>query len=243
VSADENEDDDDEGQSRKGGRSRRVRCRQRRAKWTAGPARLPCGVSGCKNDTTERKPFCVDHLDHLPYAKKVIGLVTRVTDELSATKARGRRAVAIDGIVAKDILAEIQQKGAVSPQSLHMRLGLNPLDTDWNAFVDALVKDGVIKKVVVGSRRGVPRTVLMLGDRPDVDRLVLEKRLAKVATAIESVEQRLAALATGSDRSRYEAEISKLMGLRDESDALELRLTRLGQPEDPEAPVVGNGGD
>ena len=31
--------------------------------------RTACRVSTCSNKTSDRKPFCVEHLDHMPYIR------------------------------------------------------------------------------------------------------------------------------------------------------------------------------
>ena len=33
--------------------------------------RTECSVLGCANATNNRKPYCIDHLDRLPYVQKI----------------------------------------------------------------------------------------------------------------------------------------------------------------------------
>ena len=40
-------------------------------------ARTGCGVVGCTNETNGRKPFCIDHLDQLPYVKQLRAELSR----------------------------------------------------------------------------------------------------------------------------------------------------------------------
>lgn len=34
--------------------------------------RIACRVSSCSNKTSDRKPFCLEHLDHMPYVRVLV---------------------------------------------------------------------------------------------------------------------------------------------------------------------------
>lgn len=41
----------------------------------------PCGVLGCKKRTSDQKPYCVRHINRIPYVKKILTEMASMTDE------------------------------------------------------------------------------------------------------------------------------------------------------------------
>lgn len=128
------------------------------------PRRDVCQVLGCGRSTTEHKPFCIDHLERLPYVRDLRGtLHGRESEELEATRAKGWRAVDIGGSRAREILDQLAVKGAQSPRRLAITVEVRPAALE--SYVQALEAAGLVETLLLGSRRGTPRRVVALTPR------------------------------------------------------------------------------
>ena len=92
----------------------------------ASIACLECGAS-----TNGRKPYCVAHVLHSPYARRVSELLDR---------ARGR--VNVKGLIAKDILVALQQAPCTVGR-LRSDIGLS--GDEVRAYLVALERCGMIE--------------------------------------------------------------------------------------------------
>lgn len=73
--------------------------------------RYPCDIEGCENTTREGKPFCPDHIDHLPEVSRIKQRLAAVEDEITLVKRYGAHAVDVDGFTAHEILHYLDQYG------------------------------------------------------------------------------------------------------------------------------------
>jgi hypothetical protein len=116
----------------------------------------------CKGNATEGKPYCIDHLDNLPYVQLLKSVeVERTGEEHRARSPRNKsHLINIQGSRCKEILAQLKVKGAQTPKRLAISTELNNIAID--NFLKALSNAGLIEDKLVGSRRGTPRRVVML---------------------------------------------------------------------------------
>lgn len=127
------------------------------------PARELCRVQGCGHSTTERKPYCIDHLDRLPYVQELReALVHRDSEEAAAASRKGWRAVDPTGSRAREIIDQLAVKGAQTPKRLAITVEIRP--TSLENYLSALERAGLVKTLTLGSRRGTPRKVVTLTD-------------------------------------------------------------------------------
>jgi hypothetical protein len=125
------------------------------------PAREACHVQGCNRPTTERKPYCIDHLDRLPYVKELQDALGRRDDEeMAAVGRKGWRAVNPDGSRAREIIDQLAVKGAQTPKRLAITVEIRP--NSLENYLSALERAGLVKTLTLGSRRGTPRRVVTL---------------------------------------------------------------------------------
>ena len=130
-------------------------------------AREHCHVPGCSHPTTERKPYCIDHLERLPYVRELQEqLAQRDAEEVAATAKKGWKAVDIVGSRAREIVDQLSVKGAQTPKRLAITVEMRP--SSLEAYLAALERAGLVKTLTLGSRRGTPRRVVTL--TPDGER-------------------------------------------------------------------------
>ena len=111
-------------------------------------ARTACSIAGCANDTNGRKPFCIDHIDRLPYVQ---GLLAELA----------RREVGIDGAVhAEDVLDHLELHGTATIGRLarEVHVPKKKLAT----CVAALEKAGIVETSEVAARHGHKLQVVKL---------------------------------------------------------------------------------
>lgn len=113
--------------------------------------------------TTERKPYCIEHLDRLPYVKELqAALLHRDEEEDAAASRKGWKAVDTEGSRAREIIDQLAVKGAQTPKRLAITVEIRP--TSLENYLGALERAGLVKTLTLGSRRGTPRRVVTLTD-------------------------------------------------------------------------------
>ncbi|MBI3724771.1 hypothetical protein HY251_12575 [bacterium] len=84
-------------------------------------------MAGCGHATTERKPYCIGHLDRLPYVRDLQAqLAEREAEEVAATTRKGWKAVDTFGSRAKEIVDQLAVKGAQTPKRLAITVEMRP---------------------------------------------------------------------------------------------------------------------
>jgi len=71
----------------------------------------PCSVVGCKNTPSERKPYCIDHLDRLPLTSQLMQEVARRDAEVKRAAAGEWQHIDTNGSVAEEILDLLYAEG------------------------------------------------------------------------------------------------------------------------------------
>lgn len=133
----------------------------------AGRARQPqarqhCLAAGCGKPTTERKPYCMAHLDHLPYVRELQAHLAGLEGE-AIVAAQSARKIDIDGLRARDIIEVLAHHGAMSPKRLRIVLSDPSLsDSAVHGYLVALERAGLLKVLTLGSIRGTPRKVVTI---------------------------------------------------------------------------------
>ncbi|HZU97304.1 MAG TPA: hypothetical protein VFF73_11455 [Planctomycetota bacterium] len=97
-----------------------------------------CLVRDCPGATSEGKPYCLEHLGLLPY----VGRLARREREAREAAGRNRRRIDPRGIVARDILDELEVHGDVTPRRLAQGVALNR--RTLGRFLVALEKAGLV---------------------------------------------------------------------------------------------------
>jgi hypothetical protein len=141
------------------------------------PAREACHVPGCGHPTTERKPYCIDHIDRLPYVKELQAqLAHRDAEEVAATSRRGWRAVDPTGSRAREIIDQLAVKGAQTPKRLAITVEIQP--NSLESYLGALERAGLVRTLTLGSRRGTPRRVVTLTPDGQKRAVTLEEQIS-----------------------------------------------------------------
>ena len=156
----------------------------RRRTRTAGrrpvPAREVCRVQGCGHVTTERKPYCIEHIDRLPYVQELQAeLAHRDAEEVAAASRRGWRAVNTDGSRAREIIDQLAVKGAQTPKRLAITVEIRP--NSLENYLGALERAGLVKTLTLGSRRGTPRKVVTLTNEGQKKAVPLDEPIEETA--------------------------------------------------------------
>jgi hypothetical protein len=149
------------------------------------PAREVCRVQGCGHVTTERKPYCIEHLDRLPYVRELQAqLCSRDAEEEAAASRKGWRAVDPGGSRAREIIDQLAVKGAQTPKRLAITVELQP--TSLENYLGALERAGFIKTLTLGSRRGTPRRVVTLTDEGKTHAVNIEEPITEAGESAEA---------------------------------------------------------
>jgi len=77
-----------------------------------------CDIKGCHNETSDKKPFCIAHLDRLPYVQNLEKNLLDREHELVSAANNTRPRIKIDGIICRDILAALHHYGPMSDKKL-----------------------------------------------------------------------------------------------------------------------------
>ena len=161
------------------------RRRTRSAGRRPAPAREVCRVQGCGHVTTERKPYCIDHLDRLPYVRELQAqLSSRDAEEVAAASRKGWRAVDPDGSRAREIIDQLAVKGAQTPKRLAITVELRP--NSLENYLSALERAGLVKTLTLGSRRGTPRRVVTLTDEGKTHAVPIDEPIDENGEAAEA---------------------------------------------------------
>ncbi len=115
-----------------------------------------CQCSGCGAPTRDGKPFCIDHIEAMPYAKWLIAIVEQRDAHIGAINQGNR--VELDQRMAGEILAVIVSAGTITPQRIAHICGF-PYRV-VTVYVESLVAAG---KLTAGkTRRGSPIVKLIV---------------------------------------------------------------------------------
>lgn len=123
-----------------------------------------CCVEGCKEQTTEHKSYCIDHIAQAPHATAIAGyLIARELEETRAAGRNGWKYVDVHGSRAREIVNYLTHHGAQSPKRLAVNIEISPAALD--AYLVAMERAKIIRQLTLGSRRGTPRKVVALWDK------------------------------------------------------------------------------
>src|SRR5699024_7291150 len=91
--------------------------------------RAGCAVRGCNQVPTGRKPYCIDHLEHLPYVQWLKDELARRDEE--ADRAAKHRPLDPDGPLARDIRGQLEIHGMMTFGRLSRELlvSMNEIET------------------------------------------------------------------------------------------------------------------
>jgi hypothetical protein len=123
--------------------------------------RQDCAAAGCSHATTGRKPYCVEHLERLPYVRALVAeLSCRKAELVVAGSDQALQAVDPSSPRAREIVNQIAFHGARSMERLGMDMDIPTHTTE--SYVRALEQAGVLEVLTLGSRRGSLRRVVAL---------------------------------------------------------------------------------
>ena len=123
-----------------------------------------CSVSGCKEPTTEYKPYCIEHIDRVPHASAISDyLKDREVEERRAARRNGWKHIDVNGSRAREIVNYLVVHGAQSPKRLAINIEIAPAALE--AYLVAMERAKLVKRLTLGSRRGTPREVVALWER------------------------------------------------------------------------------
>jgi hypothetical protein len=91
----------------------------------AGRDTRHCEEFGCKKATTGRKPFCVEHVERLPYVQELQDRILDRQDEWEQVRSRGARAVDPSGLTALEIHQYVRVHGPCTIKRLAKDLSLS----------------------------------------------------------------------------------------------------------------------
>jgi hypothetical protein len=123
-----------------------------------------CRIAGCHEKVTQRKPYCIKHLDKLPYVQHLMEMeALRDREEELAKTKNGAKKIDINSSRSKEILIQLAVKGAKSPERLAILIETEPDVIE--SYATALEKHGLVESMKLGSRRGSPRPVIAITDK------------------------------------------------------------------------------
>jgi hypothetical protein len=121
--------------------------------------RADCSYAGCAQTTTGNKPFCLEHLEELPYVRRLI-------EEITRREARGSDADP-DGPDASDVLKQLDVHGAMTLPRLSREIELVP--ERLLKLIRALQSVGRVRLIELRDERGKRRRIVQpvtSDDRP-----------------------------------------------------------------------------
>jgi len=119
----------------------------------------PCQV--CKEPTSDGKPYCIKHIEQLPQSLAVQSKIEARDEELRVIAARGARAVDLEGVCAREVLAVLAQ-GPQTVKKLTVALDMPPAVRD--ALVSALSRAGKIKTIESVVKGKIVKSFSLAGD-------------------------------------------------------------------------------
>ena len=135
--------------------------RMSRSRKREAPLTDTCRVDGCDHATTGRKPYCLDHIDRLPYVASVESEIARREAEVKVAETRrGWRKLDASGAAAREIVHELAVKGPQSPGRLAKTVEV--VKGALEGYVSALESAGVVKRVETKRSRGRVLTLVTL---------------------------------------------------------------------------------
>ena len=91
----------------------------------------------CKQPTSERKPYCIDHINKSPYIDTIMAQLKRREKEEKAVKKQGAKAVKSDSVVVGEILTTLR---AMGPRTVpDLARDLNMKKELLHSYVDFLI--------------------------------------------------------------------------------------------------------
>lgn len=84
------------------------------------------GCRICREPTAGKKPYCLAHVLHHPYAKKVAQEVAERAEVEALARAGAWRAIPLQGVVVQELLDLLDDLGSVKVKTLPKLLGLTP---------------------------------------------------------------------------------------------------------------------
>ncbi|MEZ0229579.1 MAG: hypothetical protein ACAI25_13195 [Planctomycetota bacterium] len=117
-----------------------------------------CLHTGCSQTTTGNKPYCLDHLDELPYVRNLI-------EEIARREARSDNDP--DGPDAADVLRQLGVHGAMTLPRLSREIELVP--ERLLKLIRALQAAGRVRLIELRDERGKRRRIVQpitTDDRP-----------------------------------------------------------------------------
>ncbi len=110
----------------------------------------------CGRQTTFRKPFCIDHLDSLPYASTVSGKLSAIEVEVAAALRPTRRRKSYDGFVLDEVVVQLAVGGGKTARRFALELrrdfGLPPELVD--SYLKELERRGLVSLTLSHDRQG-----------------------------------------------------------------------------------------
>jgi hypothetical protein len=77
-------------------------------------ASVNCEVCGAL--TRSAKPFCLEHIDHMPYAEGVLSVLEQ--RETEKKRLNAGKTIPVDGFICMETIAYLEQQGSVSLRRL-----------------------------------------------------------------------------------------------------------------------------
>ena len=108
-----------------------------------------CGVAGCPEFTTKKKPFCLAHLELIGHAERLkTEIAVREAEQKAVLEAaeRGWEKVDVQGSISRDILSILETQGPQSVGGLARTVAIDPRTA--RSYVAALKKAGFVKVTV-----------------------------------------------------------------------------------------------
>ena len=122
---------------------------ERSPKERSGPL-SECRVRGCPKIPSERKPYCLEHLDQLPYTQQLQANLQTQETELSRAP-RNAKIIDLRGVIAQEILSELGKK-PLTQAKLGQTMQINK--PAIAAYVRRLKNAGIIKEVTTVGKKG-----------------------------------------------------------------------------------------
>ncbi len=118
-----------------------------------------CAVLACPNATSEGKPYCMAHLDRLPYVKRVKTELAQRDAEAAAALSRKRwRELDPTGSRAGELLEELALGGAQTVERLAVKLQI-PVRAVLG-YARSLEHAGLVRTIQLATeRRGIRRVL------------------------------------------------------------------------------------
>ena len=96
----------------------------------------------CGASTREGKEFCGDHLEELPYIKKLMNRIKNKSDEVGRVRKKGKKAVDPSSETLREIKNHLQFRGARTTKCLQREMQLT--ESTIEGFVDYLEDEDTV---------------------------------------------------------------------------------------------------